>query len=97
MVAIESTKLVDRSSVTLLGSYGRMVEFVGASTSQTQINAEASESLLQQSQAKRDSISGVNLDEEAADLIRYEQAYNASAQIISVARSLFETLLNTFR
>ena len=97
MVAIESTKLVDRSSVTLLGSYGRMVEFVGASTSQTQINAESSESLLQQSQAKRDSISGVNLDEEAADLIRYEQAYNASAQIISVARSLFDTLLNTFR
>jgi len=97
MVAIESTKLVDGSSVTLLDSYGRMVEIVGASTSQTQINAEASESLLQQSQAKRDSISGVNLDEEAADLIRYEQAYNASAQIISVARSLFDTLLNTIR
>ncbi len=74
-----------------------MVEFVVASTSQAQINAESSQSLLQQSQAKRDSISGVNLDEEAANLIRFEQAYNASAQVISVARSLFDTLLNTFR
>ncbi|MFT6315880.1 MAG: flagellar hook-associated protein 1 FlgK [Candidatus Pseudothioglobus sp.] len=94
---IENTKLVGGASVTLLNAYGGMVEFVGASTSQAQINAESSQSLLQQSQAKRDSISGVNLDEEAANLIRFEQAYNASAQVISVARSLFDTLLNTFR
>ena len=70
---------------------------MGAMTSQSIINTEASESLLQQSQLNRDSISGVNLDEEAADLIRYELAYNASAQVISVARSLFDTLINTFR
>jgi flagellar hook-associated protein 1 FlgK len=97
LAAIEQIKLVDRSSVTLLNSYGRMVEFVGTTASQAQINAESGESLLQQSQARRDSISGVNLDEEAANLIRFEQAYNASAQVISVARSLFDTLLNTFR
>jgi flagellar hook-associated protein 1 FlgK len=35
----------------------------------------------------------VNLDEEAADLLRFEQAYNASAQVISVARSLFDSLI----
>ncbi len=42
----------------------------------------------------RDSISGVNLDEEAADLIRFQQLYGANAQVISVARELFDTLLN---
>ena len=78
-------------------SYDRLVEVVGARTAQGQINAEASEALLLQSQLARDSISGVSLDEEAADLIKYELAYNASAQVISVARSLFDTLLNTFR
>ena len=97
LTALETTKLVDRGSVTLLDSYGRMVETVGVDTAQSQINMEASESLLQQSQANRDSISGVNLDEEAADLIRYELGYNASAQVISIARSLFDTLLNSFR
>jgi flagellar hook-associated protein 1 FlgK len=97
MLLNEHAKLVEKSSVTLLDSYGRTVEFIGAATAQAQINSESSESLMQQSQAKRDSISGVNLDEEAADLIRYEQAYNASAQVVSIARSLFDTLLNTFR
>jgi flagellar hook-associated protein 1 FlgK len=97
LTAIETNKLLDHSTVSLLESYGRLVEFVGAKTSQSIINAEASESLLHQSQLTRDGISGVNLDEEAADLIRYELAYNASAQVISVARSLFDTLINTFR
>jgi flagellar hook-associated protein 1 FlgK len=50
--------------------------------------------LLEQSTARRESVSGVNLDEEAANLIRFEQAYNAAAQIISVARETFNTLYN---
>ena len=74
-------------------SYGRLVEVVGAKTSQSQINTEASQALLEQSQLNRDSIAGVSLDEEAADLIKYELAYNASAQVISVADSLFNTVL----
>jgi len=97
LTSLETVKLIEEGSVSLLESYGRLVEFVGALTSQGQINAEAGESLLQQSQLKRDSIAGVNLDEEAADLIRFELGYNASAQVISVARSLFDTLINTFR
>ena len=40
----------------------------------------------------REAISGVNLDEEAANLIRFEQAYNASAQVIAVARSIIDAL-----
>ena len=63
----------------------------------TELTAEAAQSLLAQSQARRESISGVNLDEEAANLIRFEQAYNASAQVISVARQIFDTLLASFR
>ena len=52
---------------------------------------------LKQAQDNRDSLSAVNLDEEAANLIKFEQYYNASAQIIQVARSLFDTLISTFR
>jgi flagellar hook-associated protein 1 FlgK len=52
---------------------------------------------LQQTTQYRDSISAVNLDEEAGKLIQYQAAYNASAQVVSVARELFDTLLGAFR
>lgn len=46
---------------------------------------------------RRDSIQGVNLDEEAADLLRFEQAYQAAAQVIATAGTLFETILSAVR
>jgi flagellar hook-associated protein 1 FlgK len=52
---------------------------------------------MNQALNKRESISGVNLDEEAANLIKFQQAYEASAQIINVANTLFQTLINTLR
>lgn len=75
------------------GLFAGVVQEVGMRSSQAEINRSAAESLLQQSEAFRESVSGVNLDEEAADLIRFEQAYNASAQVISVARDIFSALL----
>ena len=47
--------------------------------------------------AEQDAISGVNLDEEAANLMRFEQAYQAAAQVLSVASGLFDTLLSAVR
>jgi flagellar hook-associated protein 1 FlgK len=97
LTAIETARILEGNTVNMQESYGRLVELVGAKTAQSQINAEASKALLEQSQLLRDNIAGVSLDEEAADLIKYELAYNASAQVISVARSLFDTLIQTFR
>ncbi len=80
---------------TYAGEFGALVQEVGVQASQANINREAAESLLLQSEAFRESVSGVNLDEEASNLIRHEQAYNAAAQIISVARDIFQVLLNS--
>jgi len=55
------------------------------------------ESLLAQAEAAKSEVSGVNLDEEAADLLRFQQAYQAAAQVINVANSLFDSLLNAVR
>jgi len=77
-------------------SYGDLVERVGTLTSQARVDGEATGAILKQATDNRDSISGVNLDEEAAKLIQFEQYYQASAQIIQVARNLFDTLINTF-
>lgn len=77
--------------------YGDLVERVGTLTAQARTDSAATTSILKQAADNRDSLSAVSLDEEAANLIKFEQYYNASAQVIQVARSLFDTLINTFR
>ena len=96
MAALQSEKTVNGQS-SYSDSYARMVEVVGSVTSRAKINRDSSEVLLRNSQSAVDSTSGVNLDEEAAALIKYELAYNASAQVIQVARDIFDTLIGTFR
>lgn len=91
--ALEVAGTVNNGTLSFSNAYGKLVEVVGTKSSLSRINTAASGSLLQQTQTLRDSISGVNLDEEAANLIRFEQVYNANARVISVARDLFDTLL----
>jgi flagellar hook-associated protein 1 len=94
-VEIEAAQLIN-GNASFQESYGDLVEFVGTVTAEANINRDAADEILGQSRELRNSISGVNLDEEAADLIRFEQAYNASSRIITVARDLFNTLLQSF-
>lgn len=77
-------------------AYGGLVERVGSLTAQVRVNSQASETVLKQTQDSRDSLAGVNLDEEAANLVKFQQYYSASAQVIQVARTLFDTLINAF-
>lgn len=93
--ATRTDDILDGSNTNFENAYGSLIEEIGTKTAQSQISRDAAESLLLQSQASRDSVSGVNLDEEAANLIKFEQAYNASAQIINVARQIFDTLLSS--
>lgn len=93
--ALETLGVVAGDSLSLAGGYGQMVERLGTASGLSEINTEASKSLLQETESMRQSISGVNLDEEAAHLVRFEQVYNANARVISVARDLFNTLLDS--
>ena len=77
--------------------YGLLVADVGTKTRTSQMNSEATDGLLEHHKMAMSSVSGVNLDEEAADLIRYQQAYQASAQVISTANNMFNTLLGAIR
>lgn len=82
---------------SLLDGYADLVQRVATSTAQSRTEAEANSAMLVQATNNRDSVSAVNLDEEAANLIQFEQFYNASAQIIQVARTLFDTLISSMR
>jgi len=75
-------------------AYATLVADVAVRSRQAAAGAETEAALLEQATAARDSVQGVNLDEEAANLIRYQQAYQAAAQVISVADTLFQTLLS---
>ncbi|MGK0441336.1 MAG: flagellar hook-associated protein 1 FlgK [Pseudohongiellaceae bacterium] len=95
--ALRTTNTLDNGSLNFEDAYGRLLEELGAKTSQARISRDASETLMFQSQKNRNAVSGVNLDEEAANLIKFEQAYNASARLITVAQQIFDTLLSAFR
>lgn len=84
-------------TATFDGAYAQMVSDVGSKTHSAEQNLAAQESLLVRSKEAMAEVSGVNLDEEAAKLVQFQQAYQASAQVISVASTLFDTLLSAVR
>lgn len=94
---VQSTQYLDDGSTSLEGAYNSLVGKVGTQTRQAEVAANAQAQLLADAQAQRDSVSGVNLDEEAANLMRYQQAYQASAQVISITNTLFDTLIGAVR
>ncbi|WP_404376470.1 flagellar hook-associated protein FlgK [Vreelandella aquamarina] len=80
-------------SATVSGAYGAMVSDVGNRTNIIQVNLDARQGLTDQLRAVQQSESGVSLDEEAANLIRYQQFYQANARAIDTASTIFDTIL----
>ncbi|WP_417597266.1 flagellar hook-associated protein FlgK [Oceanospirillum sp.] len=91
---LQSEGVIDDGKVTYQDAYANTVEFVGIQTAEANINAESGAAILEQSVSLRESVAGVNLDEEAANLVKFQQAYNASAQLIAVSQQLFSTLIS---
>ncbi|MFB2866122.1 flagellar basal body rod C-terminal domain-containing protein [Aeromonas sp. MdU4] len=83
--------------MTFNEAYSGLVMEVGNNTSQAQTLLKANQSKLLQSTGMYESVSGVNLEEEAANLIRFQQSYAASAQVVSTAKTIFDTLLSSVR
>ena len=74
--------------------YTSTVGKLGSVLVQTDIAREAQQTLVDQATEARDSVSGVSLDEEAANLLRFQQAYQASAQVVKIANTLFDSILS---
>ena len=89
--------MLDGGTISINENHGRLIAAVGSATHQIQSNREAQDVLLGNAEEAMLSKSAVNLDEEAAKLIQYQQAYQAVAQVVSVANSLFESLLYATR
>ena len=97
VVGVDPNSANSNSGMNFNNGYGDMIERVGTLTAQARRDDVATGAILQQATDSRNSVSAVSLDEEAANLIQFEQYYNASAQVIQVARTLFDTLISTLR
>ena len=97
LAGLGTKNTLNNGSQSFSEGYANLVGEIGVKTRQSQLDKNSGETLLEQSSNQRESVSGVNLDEEAGRLIQYQAAYNASAQVMSVAQDLFNTLLQTFR
>ncbi|MDH0184512.1 flagellar hook-associated protein FlgK [Stutzerimonas stutzeri] len=93
LLDLQTASTVGKHSIT--STYSQLIETVGAKASQAALDASATSTILSQATANRESVSGVNLDEEAANLIKFQQYYTAAAQVIKAAQQMFDTIINT--
>ena len=95
--ALQTRKFLDGATASYQSAYSALVGIVGTKTHELEVTSRAQTSVLEQARTAVQSFSGVNLDEEAANLIRYQQAYQASGKILQIASTLFESLLQLGR
>jgi flagellar hook-associated protein 1 len=86
--------VLDNGVTTVGKSYSQLIAQVGTAGAQANTALDAQQSILDQATASQQGLSGVNMDEEAANLLRFQQAYSASAQVITTANTIFQSLLS---
>lgn len=94
LAGLQSARTIGGGAASYQGAYSQSVAAVGTKTREVQVAAAAQETLVSQTRMAQQSLSGVNLDEEAANLIRYQQMYQACGKVIEIASKLFDTLLS---
>jgi flagellar hook-associated protein 1 FlgK len=90
---LQSRKILDGGRANYQEAYGQMVAVIGAKTNEVTIMSTAQTEVRKQAEISRDSVSAVNLDEEAANLLRYQQAYQASSKVIQIAQQAFDAIV----
>jgi flagellar hook-associated protein 1 FlgK len=93
LAKLQTAKRMVGDTASYQTAYAGLVSQVASKTQELETTSTAQATILQQAQTARDSFSAVNLDEEAANLIRYQQAYQASGKVLQIASTMFDTLL----
>ena len=93
MAKLQSQGVLVGGTVGISAGYSSLVGVIGTVTHQADVAQSAQQAVVNQAQQAVASVSGVNLDEEAANMLRWQQAYSASAKVITTADTMFQTLL----
>ena len=86
---------VFNGEISLQDAAAGMITSVGSRTAEATNQRDVQQLVFRQNQDRLESVRGVNLDEEAADMLKFEQLYQAAARVMQVSDSLFQTLMNT--
>ncbi len=97
MGELQAKPTLDGKTATYQAAFAQLVGLVGNKTREVQVNGLASDAMLTQATNVQQSVAGVNLDEEAANLLKYQQAYQAAGKVMQIASSMFDTLLSLGR
>lgn len=97
MASTQEQKILGGGKQTFSQALANATAEVGSNASSAEVVADTAQALFTQAFNRNQSKSGVNLDEEAANMLKFQQAYQASSQIISVASTIFDTLLSVTR
>jgi flagellar hook-associated protein 1 FlgK len=93
LAALQTVNTLGNGTANYQSGYSQLVSHVGNRAREIEVQGKAQDALVAQTTEVQQSLSGVNLDEEAANLIRYQQAYQASGRVLQIAASLFDTIL----
>lgn len=97
LAGLQSQNTLINGTTTYTGAYSQLAAQIGAQTNQLSVSTQAQTNLVNQTTQTQQSLSGVNMDEEAANLIKYQQAYQAAGKAIQTAETIFSTVLSLFR
>ena len=97
LAGLQAKNVMNGGTATFQGAYAQVVNVVGNKAREAQIGMNAADAAVVQATKAHQSVSGVNLDEEAANLLRYQQAYQAAGKVMQIASTLFDTLLSLGR
>ena len=97
MAGLQKQNLLANGTTSFQGAYSQLVGSIGAKTNELMVTSQAQDAMLTQTVAMQQGVSGVNLDEEAANLLRYQKAYQASAKAMQIANTMFDALLTLGR
>jgi flagellar hook-associated protein 1 FlgK len=91
MMDLRDKAMFDGAALT--DGYAGLISQIGIRSQSANYSAQVSSNIASNAEKNRTGVSGVNLDEEAAKLLQYQQAYQASAKMIQIAQSIFDTLI----
>jgi flagellar hook-associated protein 1 FlgK len=91
---LQTKSILDNGKATYQSAFASLVSTVGNKTQEVQVNSKAADAQLAAATTQAQNVSGVNLDEEAANLLKYQQAYQASSKVMQIADTIFQSLLS---
>lgn len=95
--ALQTANSLDGGTTTFQGAYSQLVSQIGNQTRELEVTSNAAGKLLTEANLSLQNESGVNLDEEATNLMRYQQAYQAAGKVMQIAGQMFDVLLSLGR